>query len=102
VANLTLEDVSQRCVSLGPKLRGTMMLAGPPILIDTSRGVVAFEWHSYCGPMPVDRRNGNSRSLPPSHPFWNAVQRWLEAGASLTEGRGRQLWASKPKGGRTL
>ena len=94
---MNLADVSQRCVSLG-KLRGSLMVAGPTLLIDTSKGVVAFEWHSYCGPMPVHRQTGEGRNLPARHPFWNAVQRWLDAGATIVEGRSGTLWARSKMG----
>ena len=93
---MTLADVAQRCQSLGA-LRGTVMLPGPQLLLGTSKGIVAFEWHSYCGPMPVDRSNGTGRNIGPRHPFWNAVQRWLDSGAEITEGKGGTLWATIPK-----
>ena len=43
-------------------------------------GGVRFEMHRYCGPMPIDKRTGNGRDLPASHPFWGRVTRVVQAG----------------------
>ena len=93
----TLKDVQERCI---PIAGGVVMVGGRQLLIATSRGVVAFEWHSYCGPMPVDRQTGRGRDLPAKHPFWNSVTCWLKDGAPLTEGARGTLWAQRIGGKR--
>ena len=99
----TLADVQNQCVPLGPKLRGTLIIGGRTIVIETSRGYVAFEWHSYCGPLPVNRKTGDGRYLDARHPFWSAIGRWLESGAEMTEGQKGVLYATiPPRDGRVL
>lgn len=69
--------------------RGFLTLGGPVLRLDTSKGLVYFEWHSYCGPMPVTMRRGyagNERVLPHNHPFWAKVTRWVEQGRVVRDG----------------
>jgi len=77
---------------------GMLCVGGEIIRIDTAKGVVGFEWHSYCGPLPVSLargRVGDERKLPPNHPFWDKVTRWCEQGRIVRDG-----WAvMPPKGG---
>jgi hypothetical protein len=78
---------------------GIVTVGGPIILIDTAKGVVAFEWHSYFGPMPVRRTRGmvgDERRLADNHPFWAKVTRWAEAGKQTRPGPRSYLWAVMP------
>lgn len=62
---------------------------GDVIRMDTAKGVVAFEWHDYCGPMPITLargREGSERRLPPKHPFWAKVSRWCDEGRPVVNG----------------
>lgn len=43
-----------------------------------------FEMHSYCGPMPLRKRDLESRTLRPRHPFWTAVSLWAAQGRRAT------------------
>jgi hypothetical protein len=58
--------------------------------IETYLGVVLFEDHPYCGPLPCNK-DGNGRNLAASHPFWTAVSRWYATG-KRTRRVGRNLW----------
>ena len=74
------------CIHFGGAL---LNVGGPTLKIDTAKGVVAFEWHSYCGPMPVSLakgRVGSERVLPDNHPFWAKVTRWIENGKLTRNG----------------
>ncbi len=67
---------------------GFLTVGGPTLRLSTSKGVVAFEWHDYCGPMPVKMQRGHrgdERVLPESHPFWAAVTRWCDGGRVVDE-----------------
>ena len=82
----TVEGRQVTCTKIGNAL---VNLGGPLLLIDTAKGVVAFEWNSYCGPMPVSRakgRVGSERYLPANHPFWAKVTRWIENGKVVRDG----------------
>ena len=62
---------------------------GPILVIDTAKGPVAFENHSYFGPMPVSRKKGDygsERVLPENHPFWAKVTRWLDSERLVVNG----------------
>lgn len=66
-----------------------LLIGGPTIRIATNHGTVGFEWHDYLGPMPVDLRRGkegNGRSLRPTHDFWNKVTLWCEQGRVIKDG----------------
>lgn len=68
---------------------GIVTVGGPVIRMDTARGVVAFEWHSFLGPMPVSMargRRGDERRLAANHPFWAKVTRWCEHGRVVRDG----------------
>lgn len=45
-----------------------------------------FEMHSYCGPMPLRKRDLEGRTLGPRHPFWTAVSLWAAQGRRATGG----------------
>ena len=34
-----------------------------------------FEWHRQCGPVPLDKRNGNPRNTVPAG-FWEMIERF--------------------------
>jgi hypothetical protein len=61
---------------------GTVTIGGDTLRIETSAGVVMFEWHPHCGPMPI-KRNGSERELGPKHPFWRAVSLWDQQGKRI-------------------
>jgi len=61
---------------------GILTVGGKTLRIETNEGVVMFEDHPYCGPMPVDR-NGNGRNLAPDHSFWRRVTLWYEKGKKI-------------------
>jgi hypothetical protein len=65
----------------------TMMLdcGGPVFVMQTDKGEVRFEWHHYCGPLPVTR-TGSGRNLPSRHPFWRAVSLWDLQGRQVENG----------------
>ena len=65
------------------------MIGGETLTISTSKGDIAFEMHRYCGPMPINRRTGSGRNLPPQHPFWRAVTEWIENGMIVERGPAR-------------
>ena len=84
----------EQAIGIGGRHRGALHVGGPELTIETHGRVYRFEWHSYCGPMPVDR-NGNGRHLGHRDPFWVAVSHWAEQGKKLDENR-RAIW-EEPK-----
>lgn len=78
-----------------PIHNGIVTVGGPIIRIATNHGIVAFEWHSFCGPMPVSLckgRVGDERVLPGKHDFWRKVSIWAQNGRKTQDICGK-TWA---------
>lgn len=68
----------------------TCLLTGGPLYqIYIDGKWVIFEDHHYCGPMPLDRRDLEPRTLGPRHRFWAVVSDWYQAGKKT--GRERRI-----------
>ena len=52
-----------------------LLTGGPTHQLRVGSDLISFEWHPYCGPMPI-WPNGNERRLRHNHPFWRAVSEW--------------------------
>lgn len=87
-------DDMERCV---PLRDGVLTVGGTVFTIQTSAGSVAFEWHTYLGPLPVHKRTGAGRDLPPRHPFWRAVTEWAQNGMVVQRGPAAVLCVRNPK-----
>lgn len=74
-------ELSEQCIHMAGAV---LTVGGPIMLMPTPKGLVAFEWHSYCGPMAVSRRHPHDeRKLPGNHPFWDLVSAWKRQGMRL-------------------
>ena len=69
---------------------GVVTVAGPELTIEVGNQVYPFEWHSYCGPIPLNKR-GDPKELGPKHVFWTAISHWAQQGKRLDENR-RAIW----------
>jgi len=74
---------------------GHVTLAGPELTIEAGGKLFTFEWHSYCGPIPLNKR-GDPKELGERSPFWQAITFWIEQGKRLDENR-RAIWEEPPK-----
>jgi hypothetical protein len=71
-----------------PVSRGVCLLTGGAVYRIYAGGKeIHFEWHPYCGPLPISKITGNGRDLPPRHAFWTAVTDWDQRGRP-TDGDG--------------
>lgn len=68
---------------------------GPLYQIYVDGKWILFEDHHYCGPMPLDRRDLEPRTLGPRHKFWAKVTEWYKAGKKT--GRERLLFKQPVK-----
>jgi hypothetical protein len=64
--------------------------------IETSKGIIRFEWSDRFAPMPVTK-TGAQRNLAPRHPFWRAVSLWILQGRRIENGRAFWHEPRKPK-----
>lgn len=78
------QKICGSCIRVGSAI---VAVGGPVQTMDTSKGPVAFEWHDYLGPMPINRRTGNERLVGPRHPFWSLVTAWAKQGKRVENGR---------------
>ncbi len=79
----------EQAIRIGGRSPGVLHVGGPELTIEAGGKVFTFEWHSYCGPMPINRR------LPGKSPFWHAVTLWCEQGKRMDDNR-RALWDEPP------
>jgi len=87
-------EFGERCLPIGGRNPGVLTVAGPELTIEVGGAVYPFEWHSYGGPIPLNKR-GDPKDLGPKHRFWTAVSHWAEQGKRLDENR-RALWHEPP------
>ena len=60
-----------------------LLTGGPLYRINVDNQWIAFELHHYCGPIPLDKRTLEPRSLGPRHNFWRAVTLWVNQGSEV-------------------
>lgn len=85
----------EQCIRIGGRHSGVLTVAGPELSIYVSGKLMPFEWHSYCGPIPLNKR-GDPKEIGPNHKFWHAVTCWDQQGKRLDENR-RAIWDEPPK-----
>lgn len=57
-----------------------LLTGGPLYRIYVENVWICFEWHHYCGPMPLHKKTLEPRELGPRHKFWSAVTLWCNQG----------------------
>ena len=64
---------------------GVLCVGGPTRLMPVRGRMLAFELHSYCGPLPVSIRTGEPVTRFASRHFYDAFDRWRLGGEVLAE-----------------
>lgn len=72
------------------KIVGHVTLAGPELVIKAAGKRYRFEWHSFHGPTPLNKK-GDPKVLPARSPFWGAIELWIKQGKRLAESR-NAIW----------
>lgn len=82
------------CLRLGKELGYGILCIQPDYrIVDKTGKVWYFEWHSYFGPYPLNKKTADPLKLPPEKsPFWDAVSAWDAQGRRTQEGKGGK-WA---------
>lgn len=78
-----------------------VLTGGPLRKIDDGKGRIwLFEMHSYCGPMPLNKRTQEPINIPNNSIFWEVVTHWSQQGHRLGEiinGFQFCIWDTPPK-----
>jgi hypothetical protein len=81
------------CVHLGRL--GILTVGGPTYAIEVAGKVWRFELPPYCSLVIIGKRGDPVRTEPgPRHPFWRAVELWVEQGKRMDGDR--CVWVEKP------
>ncbi len=90
-------DDRQFSVPLGDGKRAMLdCFGGAEFNIETSKGLIRFEWSERFGPMAVTK-TGAERNLSPRHPFWRAASLWNLQGRRVENGLAIWHEPRKPK-----
>lgn len=68
-------------------------IGGPVHEIEVDGRTYRFEMHSYFGPIPLNARDEEMRSVP--RKLWTAIQRWMDCGEEF-HANGRCKWSPVP------
>jgi hypothetical protein len=87
-------ELTMPCIHLGRL--GVLCVGGPTLTIEVAGKAWRFELPPYCSLVIIGKRGDPVRTEPgPRHPFWRAVELWVEQGKRLDGNR--CVWVEKPK-----